>query len=54
MATGAGGVRGSGLGIENMKRRAIEIGGDLVMAPNDAGGLTVMLVFDPQAGPTEA
>jgi len=54
MATGAGGVRGSGLGIENMKRRAIEIGGDLVMAPNDAGGLTVTLVFDPQSGPIEA
>jgi signal transduction histidine kinase len=51
---GAGGVRGSGLGIENMKRRATEIGGDLVMAPNDAGGLTVTLVFDPQAGPIEA
>jgi len=50
----AGTARGSGLGIENMKRRAMEIGGDLVMARNESGGCIVTLVFDPQARLTAA
>jgi nitrate/nitrite-specific signal transduction histidine kinase len=31
-----------------MQRRAAEIGADLTMASNEAGGVTVTLVFDPQ------
>ena len=50
----AGTARGSGLGIENMTRRATEIGGDLVMARNESGGCIVTLVFDPQARLTAA
>jgi signal transduction histidine kinase len=38
----------SGQGLENMQRRAAEIGADLTMASNEAGGVTVTLVFVPQ------
>jgi signal transduction histidine kinase len=41
---------GSGLGIESMKRRAGEIGADLTLSSNPAGGFRVALVFDPRAG----
>jgi signal transduction histidine kinase len=41
-------VPASGQGLENMQRRAAEIGADLTMASNEAGGVTVTLVFDPQ------
>ncbi len=50
----AGVARGSGLGIEGMKRRAGEIGGDLTMTRNVRGGLTVALTFDPRTPSTHA
>jgi signal transduction histidine kinase len=40
----------SGVGLESMRRRAEEIGGDLTVAPAASGGLHVSLVFDPRAG----
>jgi signal transduction histidine kinase len=47
---GRGLERGSsGTGIENMKRRAEEIGARLTLAQNESGGLTVSLIFDPGA-----
>jgi signal transduction histidine kinase len=39
-----------GVGLDSMKRRAAEIGGDFRLAPGASGGLTVSLVFDPRAG----
>jgi len=47
-AAGRGG--GDGVGLESMRRRAAEIRAALDVAPNDAGGRTVTLVFDPHRG----
>jgi signal transduction histidine kinase len=42
----------AGVGIESMRRRADDIRADLELARRPSGGLTVSLLFDPQAPPT--
>jgi signal transduction histidine kinase len=40
---------GSGMGIQNMKRRAEEIGASFSLTPNNGQGTSLSLIFDPKA-----
>jgi signal transduction histidine kinase len=43
------GNNGSGMGMQTMRRRAEEIGGELSVTSRNGHGTTVSLIFDPEA-----